>query len=165
MYITYPDSNEILHCQISARHYCQIDTPFYPIDNTHHCSYYLLQNNDNMFGQFCSLLEINQTMDQAVSLDYYYWAITTMRASKLHVVCLTSSYSIKLKFSIDIIHVLDACKTYTNMLFLPARSSLSKEIGSRRPENQPSNFTLDYTDVSDFTLIRNITIPPLKRMD
>ena len=50
----------------------------------------------------------NQTMDQAVSLDYYYWAITTMRPFMLHVVCLTSLYYIKLKFPIDIIHVPDA---------------------------------------------------------
>ena len=94
-------------------------------------------------------------------LRLQYWNITTMRPSKLHVVCLTSSYYIKLKFPIDIIHVPDACKAYTNTFFLPARNNLSKEIGSRRPENQPSNFNLDYTDVSDFTLIRDINIPPL----
>ena len=47
LYITYPDSNEILSCQLSAVHYCEINTLFYPINNTHHCSYYLLQNNDD----------------------------------------------------------------------------------------------------------------------
>ena len=86
-----------------------------------------------------------------------------MRPSKLHVVCLTSLYFIKLKFPIDIIHVPKACKAYTNMFFLPARNSHSKEIGSRRPENQSSDFNLDYTDVSDFTLIRDINIPPLTK--
>ena len=86
-----------------------------------------------------------------------------MRPSKLHVVCLTSLYYIKLKFPIDIIHVSDVCKAYTNTFFLPARNSLCKEIGSRRPENQPSNFNPDYTDVSDFTLIRDINIPPLTK--
>ena len=35
-----------------------------------------------------------------------------------------------------------AHEAYTNMFFLPARNSLSKEIGSRGPENQPSNFNL-----------------------
>ena len=77
----YPDSNEILSCQLSTGHYCEINTPFYPTDNTHHCSYYLLQNDDEKVRQLCSLLVINQPTDQAVSLDYYYWAITTMKPS------------------------------------------------------------------------------------
>ena len=108
---------------------------------------------------------MNQTMDQAVSLDCYYWAITTIKPSKLQVVCLTSTYYIKPKFPIDIIHIPDACKAYTNMFFLPARNSLSKEIGSRKLENQPTNFDLDYTDVSDFTLVRDIKIPPLTKKE
>ena len=95
---------------------------------------------------------MNQTTDQAVSLDYYYWAIITMKPSKLQVVCLTSSYYVKLKFPIDVIHIPDACKAYTNTFFLPARNSLSIQIGSRKSENQHSNFDLDYTDVSDFYL-------------
>ena len=37
LYITYPDSNEIKSCQFSAGHFCEINTPFYPIGNTHHC--------------------------------------------------------------------------------------------------------------------------------
>ena len=108
---------------------------------------------------------MNQTTDQAVSLDYYYWAITTMKPSKLQVLCLTSSYYIKLKFSIDIIHIPDTCEAYTNMFFLPARNSLSKEIGSRKLGNQPTNFDLDYTDVSDFTLVRDTKIPPLTKKE
>ena len=43
LYIMYLDSNEILSCQLSAGHYCEINTLFYPTDNTHHCSYYLLK--------------------------------------------------------------------------------------------------------------------------
>ena len=67
LYITYPDLNEILSCQLSAGHYCYINTPFYPTDNTHHCSYYLLQNDDEKARQFCILLVMNETTDQAVS--------------------------------------------------------------------------------------------------
>ena len=155
------DSNEIQSCQLSAGHYCEINTPFYPTDNTHNCSYYVLQNDDEKVRLFCSLSVMNQIMDQAVSLDYYYWAITTTKPSKLHVGCLISSYYIKLKFPIDIIHIHDACEAYINMLLLPAGNSLSKEIGSGKLGNKPTNFVLDNTDVSDFTLVRDIQIPPL----
>ena len=100
-------------------------------------------------------------MDQAVSLDYYYWAIMTMKPSRLQAVCLTSLHYIRLKFPINIIHISDACEAYTNMFFLSARNNLSKEKGSRKLGNKPTNFDLDYTDVSDFTLVRDIKIPPL----
>ena len=86
-----------------------------------------------------------------------------MEPPKWHVVCLTSSYYIKLKLPINIIHIHDVCEAYTNMFFLPARNSLSKEIGSRKSDNQPSNFDLDYTDVYDFTLVRDINIPPITK--
>ena len=60
-------------------------------------------------------------------------------------------------------HVPDACEAYTNMFFLPARNSLSKETGSRRPESQPSNFDLDCTDVSYFALVKDMNIPHLTK--
>ena len=46
LFITYPNS-EIFSCQLSAGYYCEINTPFYSLDSTNHCSYYLLQNNPN----------------------------------------------------------------------------------------------------------------------
>ena len=106
---------------------------------------------------------MNQTTDGAINLDYFYWAINTTKPPKLQVVCLTSSCYIKLKFPINIIHIPDACIAYTNTFFLPAGNSHSKEIGSRKLEIQPSNFNLDYTNVSDFTLVRDINIPPLTK--
>ena len=50
--ITYLDSNKMLSCQLSAGHYCKINIPFYPIGNTHHCSYYLVQNDDEKVRHF-----------------------------------------------------------------------------------------------------------------
>ena len=64
--------HKIFSCQLSAGHYCEINTPFYPLDSTNHCSYFLLQNNLNTIEQYCSLSVTNQTTDQAISLDYYY---------------------------------------------------------------------------------------------
>ena len=99
LYITYPNLDEIFSCQLSAGYYCEINTPFYHLDSTNHCSYYLLQNNLNNIEQYCSFLVINQTTDQAISFDYYYWAVTTMVPTTLQVICLISSYYIKLKMS------------------------------------------------------------------
>ena len=103
LYITYPNSDEIFRCQVTAGYYCEINTLFYPLDSTKHCIYYSLQNNLNKIEQYCSLSVTNQTTDQAISLDYYYWAIMTMVPTKLQVICLTSSYYIKLKCPVNII--------------------------------------------------------------
>ena len=89
LYITYPNSDAIFSCLLSTGYYCEINTPFYPLDSTNHCSYYLLQNNLNKIEQYCSFSVINQTTDQAISLNYYYWAITTMVPTKLQIICLT----------------------------------------------------------------------------
>ena len=78
LYITYPNSDEIFSCQLSVGYYCEINTPFYSPGSTNHCSYYLLQSNLNRIEQYSSLSITNQTNDQAISLNYYYWAITTM---------------------------------------------------------------------------------------
>ena len=53
LYITYPNSDEIFSCQLSAGYDCIINTPFYPLDSTNHCNYYLLQNNLNEMEQYC----------------------------------------------------------------------------------------------------------------
>ena len=80
--------------------------------------------------------------DQAIGLNYYYWAVTTMVPTKLQVICLTSSYYIKLKCPVDIIFLPDACEAYTNTFYLPARNSLSKEVDSSNVGNRFTNFTL-----------------------
>ena len=125
LYITYPNSEEIFSCQLSVGYHCEINTPFYPLDSTNYCSYYLLQNYLNKIEQYCSFSVIDQTTDETISLYYYYWAITTMVPTKLQVMFLTSSYYIKLKCWVDIIFLTNACEAYTNTFYLSARNSLS----------------------------------------
>ena len=115
----------------------------------------------NKIEQYGSFSVINQTTDQAISLDYYYWAVTTMVPTKLQVVCLTSSYYIKLKCQVDTIFLHDACEACTNTFYLPARNSLSKEVGFNKIGNRFTYFTLEYKDIYDFALIKKLQIPNL----
>ena len=116
-------------------------------ESTQHCSYYLLQNNLEKIEQYCSFLVLNQTTDQAISLNYYYWAITTMLPTKLQVICLTSSYYIKLKCPVNIIFLPNACEAYTNTFYIPTRNGLSKEVDSRKIGSRFTNFTVGYKDI------------------
>ena len=72
--------------------------------------------------------------------------------------CLTSSYYIKLKCTIDIIFLPNACEAYTNTFYLPARNSLSKEVDSRKIGSRFTIFTLEYKDVCDFSIIKGLQI-------
>ena len=137
------------------------NTPFYPLDSTIHCSYFLLQTNLNKIEQYCSLSVPNQTTNQAVTLIYYYWAIMMMIPNKLQAMCLTSSYYIKLKILVDMIFLFDVCEAYTNTFYLPARNSLSKEVDSKRNDSKLTNFTLKYKDIYDFALIKGLQITNL----
>ena len=78
---------------------------------------------------------------------------------KLQVMCLTSSYYIKLQCPDDIIFLPNACEAYTNAFYLPGRNSLSKEVDSRKIGSRLTNLTLEYKDIYDFALIRGLQIP------
>ena len=84
-----------------------------------------------------------------------------MAPTKLQVVCLTSSYYIKLKCLVDIIFLPGACEAYTNTFYLPARNSLSKEVDYRKIGSRFTNFTLEYKDIYDFVLLKGLQIPNL----
>ena len=87
--------------------------------------------------------------------------MTTIVPTKLQEVCPTSSYYIKLKCPVDIIFLPGACEAFTNTFYLPARSSLSKEVDSSKIGIRFTNFTLEYRDIYDFALIKKLQIPNL----
>ena len=84
-----------------------------------------------------------------------------MVPTKLQVVCLTSSYYIKLKCPVNIIFLPNAYEAYTNTFYLPARNSISKGLDSRKIGSRFTNFTLEYKDIFYFALIRGLQTPNL----
>ena len=81
--------------------------------------------------------------------------------TKLQVMCLTTSYYIKLKCPVDIVFLPNACEAYTNTFYLPARNSLSKEADPRKIGSRFTILTLEYKDIYDFALIKRLQIPNL----
>ena len=68
LYITYPNSNEIFRCQLSAGYHCEMNTLFHPLDSTKHCIYYLLQNNLNKIEQSCHNQSLIKLMIKQLAL-------------------------------------------------------------------------------------------------
>ena len=52
-YFTIPLQDDILTCSISAGHFCNLNTPLYPVSSTTECIYHLLVNNRDKIEEFC----------------------------------------------------------------------------------------------------------------
>ena len=50
---------------------------------------------------------------------------------------------------------------HTQTIYLPARSSLSKEVDSRKIGSMLTNFNLEYKVTYDFALIKDLQVPNL----
>ena len=104
LYITYPNLNEIFSCQLSPGYYCEINTPFYPLDSTNHCSYYLLQSNLNKIKQYCSYqslikLLINQLASITATGLKQQWSLLRCKLYVLpHHITLCSSVQLNIIF-------------------------------------------------------------------
>ena len=84
-----------------------------------------------------------------------------MVPNKLQVICLTSSYYIKLKSPVDTTFLPDACEAYNNTFYLLARNSLRKRVNSRKIGRKLTNFTLENNSIYHFALIKGLQIPNL----
>ena len=54
-YFTLPYSEDILTCQISAGHFCNLNTPLYPTTRTNECIYHLLVDDKENIQKYCMI--------------------------------------------------------------------------------------------------------------
>ena len=109
LFATYPSLDEILTCQMAQGSYCEINKPIFTIDQQR-----------SQINKYCKIDFINQTTDLAMSLDNLYWATSTIKPTRLHILCLTTSYYKQLKYPLDITYLGDSCEGFTATMLLPA---------------------------------------------
>ena len=54
-YFTLPYSDDVVKCQISASHFCNLNTALYPMASTTECIYHLLAKNDERIEKYCTI--------------------------------------------------------------------------------------------------------------
>lgn len=60
-YLTLPKEDDILACQISAGHFCNLNTPLYPVKTTTFCVYHLLVNDLEKIEKYCKVTILDYT--------------------------------------------------------------------------------------------------------
>ena len=68
-YFTIPMYDDILKCTFSAGHFCNLNTPLYPVDTTTECICHLLINDKEKIGDCCKLSIQNYSHDIAINLE------------------------------------------------------------------------------------------------
>lgn len=164
-YLTFPNSDEVFNCKLSGGHYCEIRSALYPRDKSNHCLFFLFNQDDENINKFCTLSIVNQTRDRAIALDDTYWAVLTMKPTKLQVSCLTSSTYIKLKYPLDVIKLEQSCEGFTQTMLIPARNTVTRENKVDFSTAYADTFQLQYDNITDFRALRHLYINKLSEKE
>ena len=130
LYVTFPTAEEIFSCRMSIGSFCEINNAIYPTSTIRSCEYALFMEQQALIKQVCRVDLVNFTRDQALSLDYQFWAILTVQPTTMQVNCLTKTYYVELQHPLDIIFLEESCEASTISMLLPGRTVLSKEVDS-----------------------------------
>ena len=154
-YIAFPTEQEVMGCQLTAGAFCELNTAMFRTLNLASCEFTLYRRAHAQVIKTCRVKTSPLLGDQAMSLEPNYWVVTTQTPTILHVNCLRATTYLQVKYPIDIVHLQDGCEAASATLVLPGHSQLVKEDNFLM-ESHSVKFTLHYTEIQDFTLVRQI---------
>ncbi len=152
-YLTLPNHDDVLTCQISNGHFCNLNTPLYPTKDSKFCIYHLLVNDGEKIKENCKLEVSDYTHDSAVSLDQNIWALSVLEPIDLHVTCLSYSYQIELENNFEIVELDNACEAYNSKLILPSSNVVKHNINGSLIAERFFNYNLEYPKLQNFFLV------------
>ena len=154
-YVTFPTEHEIMGCQLTAGALCELNTALFPTLNLNSCEFALYKRAHDQVIKNCRVRTSPLRRDHAISLEPNYWVVVTQAPRVLHIICLQTTTYLQVKYPIDIVHLQDGCEATSSTLVLPGHSRLVKEDNSIL-NSHSVQFTLQYTKVQDFDLIKQI---------
>ena len=170
MFICLPTALDVKLCLITHGHLCMFDQALYPVECTNWCIYALFVYNKKQIKRNCFLKTLNQTTNLAYSLDGYLWAISTLAAKKLQVICVMETHVITIKPPLQIVDIGNGCEAYSASIYIPAKSELTTTLQSVTRSQFFLEYNFNYTNVSnllvwyksDFAKLTNKEIETLK---
>ena len=160
-YFTIPLHDDILTCTISAGHFCNLNTPLYPVDTTTECIYHLLVNDKEKIGDYCKILIKEYSHDVAINLENNIWALAVLEPTELHVTCLSYSYQIDIETNFQIIKLENSRQAYSPNLILPSGNQMTEERNGSLIKQRFFNYDVEYTDIPNFFLMQTFNITHL----
>lgn len=160
-YFTIPVHDDILTCTISAGHFCQLNTPLFPVDTTTECIYHLLVNDKEKIRDYCKISIKDYSHDMAVNLGNNIWALAVLEPTELHVTCLTYSYQINVETNFKLVKLENTCQAYSPNLILPSGNQMSEEQNGSLIKQRFFNYDMEYTAIPNFHLMQTFNITHL----
>ena len=154
-YVTFPTEHKIMGCRLTVGALCELNTPLFPTLNLNSCEFALYKRAHDQVIKNCRVRTSPLHRDHAISLEPNYWVVVTQAPRILHIICLQTTTYLQVKYPIDIVHLQDGCEATSSTLVLPGHSRLVKEDNSIL-NSHSVQFTLQYTKVQDFDLIKQI---------
>ena len=160
-YFTLPFSDDVVKCQISAGHFCNLNTALYPTASTTECIYHLLTNNDEKIEKYCTISISKYMQDTAINLEGNTWALAVLEPTRLHVTCLTYSYQIDVKTSFKIIELENSCQAYSPNIILPSGNQMSQKRNDSIIKQRFFNYDEGYSAIPNFFLMQTFNFTKL----
>ena len=160
-YFTLPFSDDVVKCQISAGHFCNLNTALYPTASTTECIYHLLVNNDEKIEKYCTISISKYMQDTAINLEGNTWALAVLEPTRLHVTCLTYSYQIDVKTSFKIIELENSCQAYSPNIILPSGNQMSQKRNDSLIKQRFFNYDEGYSAIPNFFLMQTFNFTKL----
>ena len=160
-YISIPLSASIMACQVCNRWFCHVNSPHHAADTSNSCSYALFLKEQVKINNICILSVLYQTQDEALSINDNFWPIQDLPHNrKLYKTCLHYSYTIKVHFPYDIIHLPDSCETNPITFVLPSNNKLNIESFIEETEYK-LGFNRSYSNIDNFSLMQSLKVSNL----
>ena len=160
-YFTIPMQDDILTCTILAGHFCNLNTPLYPVSSTTECIYHLLVNNKDKIEEFCRVSIIDYAHDTAINLQDNIWALAVLEPTELHVTCLTYSYQIKIETNFRLVELENSCQAYNPNIILPSGNQLTEKQNASLIKQRFFNYDVEYSAIPNFFLMRTFNLTRL----
>ena len=155
-YVAFPTTDEIITCRITTGALCELNSAIIPIHGLQSCELSLYLKEVEKTRRNCRVNTSPFLRGSAYSPRTNFWVVLTISPQVLHVTCLQGTTYITLKTPIDIIHLEDGCQGIMDTLILPGHNHLVKSSDSYLTAFQQKLFMLNYSDITDFQLIKHI---------
>ena len=122
----------------------------YPIEKIEWCSYALFAQDQNKIRECCALDTQKRDADRAQSLDGYLWAVSSLKKEKMQVRCLLETHVVDIKPPLTIVYVGNGCESYSNNLYIPAKSELTSRDDTLICHNYFQQFNTKYQNLTKY---------------
>ena len=154
LYAAIPTAREIRICETTEGYLCLMNQALYPVGKIEWCIYALFTQNQNKIREYCAI-------NTQKSLDGYLWAVSSFKKEKIQIRCLINTHVVDIRPPLTTIYVGNKCESYSNNLYIPAKSELTSRDDTVVRHIHFQQFNEGYQNLTKYSLIEDLGIKKL----